>query len=342
MLDEMADAYEKEKQEEIKILQDSISSAEKIYQLAIDRINNHWDTLYDDLTKWNYQYGNTVQSELISAWNAASSAVQQYGGYLNAVAAIQAKIAAFDTGSGFTTVGDTGKYDTSGGNVATNTNRAQEIVSKMKANSKAWSGASESERKRLNQDNADLAEELQEVIGRKVVRGDDGAWYLDKVGGAKLYQTYPYSTYHTGGVVGDKPTTEQDEMFALLEKGEAVLTEPQQKVFYRVLDVAETIAGKLGLGNLYRNMNGSGYAEAQSHNVVMKDMQQAQVTAGNNHVTQSVGDVTVPVHVMVTEKLDKRDLQRLSREIGNIAGEEIAGSFIRSGKGTLKGSRLRP
>ena len=49
MLDNMADAYEKEKQKEIEILEDSISSAEKIYQLAIDRINNHWDTLYDDL-----------------------------------------------------------------------------------------------------------------------------------------------------------------------------------------------------------------------------------------------------------------------------------------------------
>ena len=45
---------------------------------------------------------------------------------------------------------------------------------------------------------------------------------------------------------------------------------------------------------------------------------------------------------MVTEKLDKEDLKRLSREIGNIAGAEIAGSFVRSGKGTLKGSRLRP
>lgn len=49
MLDNMADAYEDEKNKEIEILQDSISSAEKIYQMAIDRINNHWSTLYDDL-----------------------------------------------------------------------------------------------------------------------------------------------------------------------------------------------------------------------------------------------------------------------------------------------------
>lgn len=49
MLDDMADAYEKEKNKEIEILQDSISSQEKIYQMAIDRIDGHWSTLYDDL-----------------------------------------------------------------------------------------------------------------------------------------------------------------------------------------------------------------------------------------------------------------------------------------------------
>lgn len=340
MLDNMADAYEKEKQKEIEILEDSISSAEKIYQLAIDRINNHWDTLYDDLINWNYQYGNTVQSELISAWNAASGAVQQYGSYLNAVAATQAQIAAFDASSGFTTVGTTGSYDTSGGQTMS---RIKEIVAQMKANSQAHHNASTEEKARLNRENLDLGEELQRLIGRTVVRGDDGVWYLDKVGGAQLYSTYPYSTYHTGGIVGDDATPKQDEMFALLKKREAVFTEPQQEVVYRVLKADETIAGKLGIsGGLYHSMNGSGYAEMQSHNAVMRDMQQAQAASGGNHVSQSIGDVTVPVHVMVTEKLDKSDIQRLSREIGNIAGEEIAGSFIRAGKGTLRGSRLRP
>lgn len=339
-LDAMADAYEKEKNKEIEILKDSISSQEKIYQMAIDRINNHWDTLYDDLINWNYQYGNTVQSELISAWNNASSAVQQYGSYLNAVAATQAQIAAFDASSGFTTVGSMGDYDTSGGQTMA---RVKEIVAEMKANSKQHGSEDAAGKLRLNKRNLELGEELQKLIGRTVVRGDDGVWYLDKVGGAKLYSTYPYSTYHTGGIVGDDPTPKQDEMFTLLKKREAVFTEPQQETIYRVLKEDETVAGRLGIsGGLYQSMNGSRYAETQSQNAVMRDMRQAQAAAGNSHVSQSIGDVTVPVHVMVTEKLDKSDLQRLSREIGNIAGEEIAGSFIRAGKGTLRGSRLRP
>lgn len=339
-LDDMYDAYEKEKQDEIAVLEDTISSAEKIYQLAIDRINNHWDTLYDDLINWNYQYGNTVQSELISAWNAASGAVQQYGSYLNAVAATQAQIAAFDVSSGFNTVGTSGEYDTSGGQTMA---RIKSIVAEMKANSRQHGSEDAAGKKRLSDRNLELGEELQDLIGRTVVRGDDGVWYLDKVGGAQLYSTYPYSTYHTGGVVGDDATPKQDEMFALLKKREAVITEPQQEVVYRVLKAEETIAGRLGIsGGLYRSMNGSGYAEMQSHNAVMRDVQQAQAAAGGNHVSQSIGEITVPVHVMVTEKLDKSDIQRLSREIGNIAGEEIAGSFIRAGKGTLRGSKLRP
>ena len=50
----------------------------------------------------------------------------------------------------------------------------------------------------------------------------------------------------------------------------------------------------------------------------------------------------MPVQIMVSEKLDKKDLQRLSREISNIAAGGIAEAFIKRGKGTLRDSLLRP
>ena len=338
-LDAMADAYEDEKRKEIEILEDTISSEEKLYQLAIQRINNEWDTLYQDLINWNYQYGSSTESELVSAWNAASQAVQQYGSYLNAVATTQSQLSAIDNASSSNVIGTMGDYDTSGGATMS---RVKEIVAQMKANSKQHGSEDDAGKLRLNKENLRLGEELQGLIGRTVVRGDDGVWYLDKVGGAQLYSTYPYSTYHTGGIVGDDPTPKQDEMFTLLKKREAVFTEPQQKTIYRVLKEDETVAGKLGISGLYRNMNGSIYAEAQSQNAVKRDAQQAQNIAGSNNVSHNVGSINVSVPVQVSEKLDKGDIQRLSREIGNIAGEEIAASFVRAGKGTLKGSRLRP
>ena len=336
-LDAMADAYEKEKNKEIEVLKNTISSEEKLYQLAIQRINNEWDSLYQDLINWNYQYGSVTESELVSAWNAASQAVQQYGSYLNAVAATQSQLSAIDSSSS-TVIGSMGDYDTSGGATMS---RVKEIVAQMKANSIQHGSEDAAGKLRLNKENLRLGEELQSLIGRTVVRGDDGVWYLDKVGGAQLYATYPYSTYHTGGIVGDEPTAKQDEMFALLKKREAVFTEPQQETIYRVLKEDETVAGKLGISGLYNNMNGSIYAEMQSQNAIKRDMQQAQSTVTGSQQNFNIEN-HVPVHVMVTEKLDKSDIQRLSREIGNIAGEEIAASFIRAGKGTLKGSRLRP
>lgn len=340
-LDNMFEAYEKEKQAEIAVLEDSISSTEKIYQMAINRINNHWDTLYNDLIAWNYQYGNTVQSELISAWNNASSAVQQYGSYLNAVAATQSQIAAFEASGGgnYTAVGSTGEYDTSGGQTMA---RVKEIVAEMKANSKQHGSEDAAGQLRLNKRNLELGEELQKLIGRTVVRGNDGVWYLDKVGGAQLYATYPYSTYHTGGIVGDDATPKQDEMFALLKKREAVMTEPQQEVVYRVLKEDEKLSSRIGIGSLYQSMDGVGYAETQSHNAIRRDMQDAQAAAGNSHVTQSVGDVTVTVPVMVTEKLDKSDIRRLSKEISSVASAGISEALIKRGKGTLHGDLLKP
>lgn len=336
-LDAMADAYEKEKNKEIEVLKNTISSEEKLYQLAIQRINNEWDTLYQDLINWNYQYGSSTESELVSAWNAASQAVQQYGSYLNAVAATQSQLSAIDSSSS-TAIGSMGDYDTSGGATMS---RVKEIVAQMKANSAQHGSEDAAGKLRLNKENLRLGEELQSLIGRTVVRGDDGVWYLDKVGGAQLYATYPYSTYHTGGIVGDEPTAKQDEMFALLKKREAVFTEPQQETIYRVLKEDETVAGKLGISGLYNNMNGSIYAEMQSQNAIKRDMQQAQSTVTGSQQNFNIEN-HVPVHVMVTEKLDKSDIRRLSKEISSVAADGISEAFIKRGKGTLRDSLLKP
>ena len=336
-LDAMADAYEKEKNKEIEVLKNTISSEEKLYSTAISRINNEWDTLYSDLCDWAYNYGNVTINTLTEAWNAASQAVQQYGSYLNAVAATQSQLSAIDSSSS-TAIGSMGDYDTSGGATMS---RVKEIVAQMKANSAQHGSEDAAGKLRLNKENLRLGEELQSLIGRTVVRGDDGVWYLDKVGGAQLYTTYPYSTYHTGGVVGDQATAEQDELFALLKKGEVVLNEPQQQVLYRILDSSETLASKLGIGSLYGNMNGSIYAEAQSQNAVKRDAQQAQGSVTGTQQSFNIEN-HVPVHVMVTEKIDKSDIKRLSREIGDVASQEIYESFVRGGTTTLKGRMLRP
>jgi hypothetical protein len=336
MLDDMADAYEAEKKDEISVLEDSISSEEKLYQLAINRINNEWDSLYQDLIDWNYEYGSNTEEELTSAWAAASQAVQEYGSYLNAVAQTQAQLSAIDTSS-VTTVGTTTDYDTSG---STTLSRVKSIVREMKENSEAHHSADAAGKKKLNQANLDLGAELQSLIGRVVVRGDDGVWYLDKVGGAQLYATYPYSTYHTGGVVGDDDDLHHNEVLAKLEKRELVLTEEQQGQIAEALDFTDTMFGKYG-SDLFKAIQsyGGSTPQTQVQDIVSKDTKQAQ-----NVVNNSGGDnyqIDVPVQVYPLQKLDDSEIKELTSKIGTSTIERVNEMFYKNGMTSTR-AKLKP
>lgn len=85
-LDAEYEAYEETRQAEIDELEKTISSEEKVYQLAIARIRDKWDTLYQDLIAWNTESGSVINQEITDAWEAATAAVQKYG---SAVSALQ-------------------------------------------------------------------------------------------------------------------------------------------------------------------------------------------------------------------------------------------------------------
>lgn len=84
-LDAMAEDYEAERQADIDAVEASVSSTEKIYQLALDRIRTGWGTLYDDLITWNTEQGKVINQEIIENWNMAGDAVMRYGTYLKAL-----------------------------------------------------------------------------------------------------------------------------------------------------------------------------------------------------------------------------------------------------------------
>ena len=87
-LDEEADAYEKMREADISDIEASVSSEEKVYQLAIARIRDQWDTLYADLIAWNTEQGNVINQEITDNWEKAAAAVQKYGSYLEALNAL--------------------------------------------------------------------------------------------------------------------------------------------------------------------------------------------------------------------------------------------------------------
>lgn len=350
MLDDMADAYEKEKKKEIEVLENSISSEEKLYRLAIERIQTQWDTLYQQLLDWNYEYGTVTNNEITAAWDAACIAVEKYGSYLNAVLQTQQQLAALEAsssssssstiiGGGLTgtsttpnVIGNSGNYDTSGGQ---ETENAHNIIKKMYANSRAWGNASESERKRLDAENLQLGQSLARY-GINAYR-DNGTWYTSN--GALLYEKYKKYTYHTGGIVGDDPTLEQDELFAKLKKGEAVLTEKQQEVVDKALDVSgfvpvspeETMMGKYGA--LVGAVKSTDLMGAKMQSQIQKNAQQVQGIVSHGGDTF---DIDVPMQIYPLQKLDEKEVKWLTKKISDFTIKELDGVFALRGKRSFR------
>lgn len=168
-LDAEYEAYEELKQREMDVLEATISSEEKLYQLAIDRINNQWDTLYADIIAYNYEAGNTIESEIVSAWNLASAAVQQYGSYAAAAAAA----AQSGTNNGY--IGET-QYGSGTGSDTGLTTQGSNIKQQMMVNSIAWYTANDAQRTSLETSQQALVKQWKDETGEQLNRVN-GTWY---------------------------------------------------------------------------------------------------------------------------------------------------------------------
>lgn len=117
-LDEMQRAYEAEKDAEIKELEDSISSTEKLYRMAMDyldtEIKGDYEKLRDQLLQWNYDIGSSFQSEIETAVDNAIAALERFGGsYKDAVSGVDSALQTANTSGQNLTVGKT-IYDNTG------------------------------------------------------------------------------------------------------------------------------------------------------------------------------------------------------------------------------------
>lgn len=246
-LDKMQEAYEKEKDAEIKKLQDSISSEEKLYQMARKRIQDGWATLYDDLIEYNTRAGSDINAKVTQAWQDAQKAMEKYNAtYLEVYDRLGENSSnSSSNGSNSNIIGDSNKYGTGDADAA----GIARIVAKMKKNSDTWSANMTAEQKKaLNQKNADYAGQLNSQYDLGVhYDGHTGVWY-DKYGN-NIYDKY-LGIYHTGGVVGDASTLRQDEMMAILQKGEIVLDKPKQQSLDSILKVMSAITSGLSASTL--------------------------------------------------------------------------------------------
>lgn len=278
-LDKEYEAFESEKNAEIKALEDMYQSEEALYNAAIERITNGWDDLYQQLIAWNTEYGNELNITITRAWDQAAAAVQRYGSFLDALTGVQSHVDLGPHSAGiinqmranslawFTadkserkrlsaanhalaesyynatgsrlTYGDNGWMDELGNSIfnISKDEIAKAIVGAMKQNSAAWHDADDETRNYLAEFNKILAERLAKILGQAVVN-KNGTWYL---GDKKLYDVY-----HKGGIAGGIPTLKQNEVLAVLEKGEAVLDKKRESSLYKLVDFAKVLSEKLG------------------------------------------------------------------------------------------------
>lgn len=337
-LDKQYEAYEQEKDAEIEKLEESISSTQKLYDMAIKYIKENWNTLYQELLDWNYEYGNSLNSEITAAWEAAQEAASRYGDFVTAImggieneitkitAQIQSlttQISNLSTSTSGNGIG--GSVPNVVGTVNTDTSYSDEdmkqakqkavsdVVSQMRALSSQWHTADKATQKRLEDQALRLGSTLASY-GVVAHRDDSsGAWYIDNdllnpsnVG--KLL----YSCYHTGGFVGEKPL-KPNERYVKAENGELILTSEQQDglaaridSLKAMTDVFSKSAMPITMGSLW---SGSSLA---------KDSSVSNVTTNNNqpvfHITETITCVpekSVESH----QKISRDTLNEIARQI---------------------------
>ena len=308
-LDAMEESYHEEKDKEIAILEDSISSYQKLYDMAIDYIESHWDTLYNELINWNTQYGDILNSEITSAWDNCLAAAQRYGSYVSALGSIGSDIEASQSEGSNIQVGNT-NYD----NTSSNEDMIHAIIKEMYANSKQHGFEDAAGQLYLNRRNLALGAQLAQY-GVTAVRGNDGVWYVDRVGGELLYDKYRKYTYHTGGVVGGEDI-KSDEQLSLLKKKEWVLSEEMVENLTAQMDRINTLsdamsdlpeyAGNSTLSDVMKQVGGS-----KTVNNVTTNNRPIEVQIGDT-IIQGADRSTVDQHIKVT-----RDMVN---QIGRIIG----------------------
>lgn len=113
------------------------------------------------------------------------------------------------------------------------------VVATMKANSEMWKTADPSQRPDIEKRNERLAAELANFLGIPITKTKSGVWML---GDTPLYSV---TKFHSGGIAGGG-TARQNEVMALLKKGEAILDDKREEALYKTVDFVQVLSDKIG------------------------------------------------------------------------------------------------
>lgn len=173
-LDKELEAFEDAKDDEIEKQKNMLQSTEALYQAAIERIDSDWETLYDQLIDYNFNYGSMLESDLTAAWDAATAAVERYGSVVEAKTGLKN-----DTDLGEHVESSSGSKHES---YTAASSKGKDIKSRMRQNSIDW--FTSNNQKSIEQDQQKLAEEWYHTFGERLT-SKNGSWYREN--GEVLY-----------------------------------------------------------------------------------------------------------------------------------------------------------
>lgn len=204
-LDDKEKAVHEEYDREIKALEDFLDDNAAINQAAMTELDQMNKDLFARLESYAAHYTDTTRDELLKMWEEVTAAAEKYGSVTNA-----SKV-----------------YEDSDVD-----NKVKDIIRKMRENGQEYARSTDPVRKQALADKSlEHGADLQELLGVTVERVD-GTWYIgDGPNRKKLFDVYHSGTPSVGG----RATIKQNETFALLEKGESVLTKKQTNVLWEAL-----------------------------------------------------------------------------------------------------------
>lgn len=338
-LGQMEEDYHAEKDKEIEILEDSISSYQKLYDMAIDYIRNNWNTLYQELIEWNTEYGSVLNSEITAAWDAAQDAAQRYGDFVSAIMggisdeidgitkqieALDEQMSSLSTSSDSSDTGEAGteNRNTTVGNKTTHTSPSNEdmvrtIVNRMKEYGAAWSTKNDkAANDALHQKAANLARQLDQYGVHADFRDSDGTWWItrDELHPNNVGKML-HNCYHTGGFVGDEPL-KPNEQYIKAENGELMMTSSQQDSLVAQLDRISAMADVLADGVAFGPTPAVGgrlsQAERGTINNITNNSRPIEINVGDTIIQGNASAETVSAHGKMTEKM----INELARMVG--------------------------
>ena len=339
-LDKLSTEYEESRQSEIDTLENSVSSAEKLYQLAISRINSSWDSLYGDIIAWNTEAGSSINQDITENWEKAAEAVKRYGSFL---AAISGETTSEDgTTTSSSTVVATGDLTDTQALIDSvpkteTTEPVEEVrtrtVKMVQVNNGKWNV-------RTGAGMSNKAIGIARTGDQYEYLGKKGSWYNILYNGRSAWVSGNGSSvvdvvqkYHTGGLVGGNESAEDNEVLAILKKKETVLTEGQTKGLYKIIDFQKELAERLG--------HAIGSLGSPSANLTPA---LAGIGTGVSRSSTSdsfVFNPTINVDISGVASTNDSDARSFGSKIASTALDALQEAFTRKGITSIGNSKLK-